>query len=71
MLRAARLPAPPRQQKIREGVLDLLQSRLLFRMGDAEDAEQAARIAMAVYATMIRDDPDSRARLQGHSRASF
>ncbi|MGH2930853.1 MAG: DUF5710 domain-containing protein, partial [Solirubrobacteraceae bacterium] len=33
-------------------------------MGDAEDAEQATRIAMAVYATMIRDDPDSRARLR-------
>src|SRR5487761_1199464 len=33
-------------------------------MGDHEDAEQATRIAMAVYSTMIRDDPDSRARLR-------
>jgi hypothetical protein len=52
------------EQKIRKGVLNLLQSRFLFRMGDARDAEEATRIAMAVYATMIRDDPDSRARLR-------
>jgi hypothetical protein len=52
------------EQKIRKGVLNLLQSRFLFRMGDAQDAEEATRIAMAVYATMIRDDPDSRARLR-------
>ena len=45
-------------------MLNLLQSRFLFRMGDAQDAEQATRIAMAVYSTMIRDDPDSRARLR-------
>jgi Type IV secretion-system coupling protein DNA-binding domain len=51
-------------EKIRKGILNLLQSRLLFRMGDAEDAQQATRIAMAVYATMIRDDPDSRARMR-------
>ena len=56
--------ASEHQQKILKGVLNLLQSRFLFRMGDAEDAEQATRIAMAVYATMIRDDPDSRARLR-------
>ena len=42
----------------------MLQSRFLFRMGDAGDAEEATRIAMAVFATMIRDDPDSRARLR-------
>jgi hypothetical protein len=52
------------EEKIRKGVLNLLQSRLLFRMGDAQDAEEATRIAMAVYSTMIRDDPDSRARLR-------
>ena len=56
--------ASEHQQKILKGVLNLLQSRFLFRMGDAEDAERATRIAMAVYATMIRDDPDSRARLR-------
>ncbi|HTX11599.1 MAG TPA: DUF5710 domain-containing protein [Solirubrobacteraceae bacterium] len=56
--------ASEHQQKILKGVLNLLQSRFLFRMGDAQDAEQAARIAMAVYSTMIRDDPDSRARLR-------
>ena len=52
------------QEKIRKGVMNLMQSRFLFRMGDAQDAEEATRIAMAVYATMIRDDPDSRARLR-------
>ena len=52
------------EEKIRKGILNLLQSRFLFRMGDAQDAEEATRIAMAVYSTMIRDDPDSRARLR-------
>jgi Replication-relaxation/Type IV secretion-system coupling protein DNA-binding domain len=52
------------EEKIRKGVLNLLQSRFLFRMGDVQDAEEATRIAMAVYSTMIRDDPDSRARLR-------
>jgi hypothetical protein len=52
------------QQKIRKGIVNLLQSRLLFRLGDHEDAEEATRIAMAVYSTMIRDDPDSRARMR-------
>ncbi len=52
------------EEKIRKGVINLLQSRLLFRMGDPRDAEEATRIAMAVYSTMIRDDPDSRARLR-------
>ena len=56
--------ASEHQQKILKGVLNLLQSRFLFRMGDAQDAEQATRIAMAVYSTMIRDDPYSRARLR-------
>ena len=56
--------ASEHQQKILKGVLNLLQSRFLFRMGDAQDAEQATRIAMAVYSTVIRDDPDSRARLR-------
>jgi hypothetical protein len=52
------------QQKIRKGIVNLLQSRFLFRLGDHEDAEDATRIAMAVYSTMIRDDPDSRARMR-------
>ncbi|RKQ90828.1 type IV secretion system coupling TraD/TrwB family protein [Solirubrobacter pauli] len=52
------------QEKIRKGVINLLQSRFLFRLGDHGDAEEAVRIAMAVYSTMIRDDPDSRARLR-------
>lgn len=52
------------EEKIRKGILNLLQSRLLFRLGDTRDAEEATRIAMAVYVSMIRDDPDSRARMR-------
>ncbi len=52
------------QEKIRKGIVNLLQSRFLFRLGDHEDAAEATRIAMAVYSTMIRDDPDSRARMR-------
>jgi hypothetical protein len=51
-------------EEIRQGVLNLLQSRCLFRLGDPEDAEQASRIAMAVYQSMIRSDPDSRAQMR-------
>ena len=52
------------REKIRKGIVNLLQSRFLFRLGDHEDAADATRIAMAVYSTMIRDDPDSRARMR-------
>src|SRR4051794_3148769 len=52
------------QEKIRKGIVNLLQSRFLFRLGDHDDAAEATRIAMAVYSTMIRDDPDSRARMR-------
>jgi hypothetical protein len=43
-------------EKIRSGVLNLVQSRFMFRLGNPEDAEEATRIAMAVYETMIRAD---------------
>jgi hypothetical protein len=43
-------------EKIRSGVLNLVQSRFMFRLGRPEDAEEASRIAMAVYETMIRAD---------------
>jgi hypothetical protein len=42
--------------KIRSGVLNLVQSRLMFRLGNPEDAVEATRIAMAVFETMIRAD---------------
>lgn len=54
-----------RSEKIRKGILNLCQSRLLFRLGDPDDAEQAARITMAVYDSLIRSDPDARARMRG------
>jgi hypothetical protein len=43
-------------EKIRSGVLNLVQSRFMFRLGRPEDAEEATRVAMAVYETMIRAD---------------
>jgi Replication-relaxation/Type IV secretion-system coupling protein DNA-binding domain len=52
------------EQKIRHGVINLLQNRFIFRLGDARDAEEATRIAMAVYTSAIRDDTESRARLR-------
>ena len=51
-------------EEIRKGVINLLQSRFLFRLGDPDDAEQATRIAMSVYQSMIRSDPDSRAQMR-------
>jgi hypothetical protein len=51
--------------EIRKGVLNLLQSRFLFRLGDPDDAETVTRVAMAVYSTMIRgDDPSARAHMR-------
>ena len=52
------------QEKILKGVMNLLQSRCMFRLGDPREAEELTRGAMSVYSTMIRDDPDSRARLR-------
>jgi len=51
-------------EKILKGILNLLQSRYFFRLGDAQDAEESSRIAMAVYQSMIRSDPDSRAQMR-------
>jgi len=51
-------------EKILKGILNLLQSRYFFRLGDAQDAEESSRIAMAVFQSMIRSDPDSRAQMR-------
>ncbi len=61
--------ASEHQQKILKGVLNLLQSRFLFRMGDAQDAEQATRIAMAVYQTHDPRRPRLPRPPAGHARA--
>ena len=57
-------PAPSTRRRSARACSTCCRAGFLFRMGDAQDAEEATRIAMAVYATMIRDDPDSRARLR-------
>jgi hypothetical protein len=51
-------------EKILKGILNLLQNRYFFRLGDHLDAENATRIGMAVYQSMIRSDPDSRAQMR-------
>jgi hypothetical protein len=52
--------SPSITEEIRKGVINLLQSRLIFRVGEPEDAEAATRVAMAVYQTMISADLESR-----------
>jgi hypothetical protein len=52
------------QDKILKGVMNLLQSRFMFRLGDPREAEELTRASMSVYSSIIRDDPDSRARLR-------
>lgn len=52
-----------RREKILKGVGNLMQSKLLFRMSDSEDADQHSQIFRSVYETMVRADPTSRARM--------
>ena len=63
VLRAARLRLPARGENP-QGRAEPAAEPLPVPHGRRQDAEEASRIAMAVYATMIRDDPDSRARLR-------
>jgi hypothetical protein len=53
---------PARSEKIRKGVMNLCQSRTIFRVSDPEDAEEASRTAMTVYDSLIRGDAEARAR---------
>lgn len=52
-----------RREKILKGVGNLLQSKLLFRMSDSDDADRHSQIFRSVYETMVRADPTSRARM--------
>jgi len=56
-------------EKILKGIKNLLQTRYFFRIGDALDAEEASRIGMAVYQTMIRSDPESRAQMRVYTES--
>jgi len=56
-------PSGARREKILKGVGNLLQTKVLFRMSDSEDADRHTQIFRSVYETMIRADPTSRARL--------
>ena len=48
---------------VRAGAGSLLASRCVFQLSEPEDAEQAAKLAMSAYASAIRPDPESRARV--------
>jgi hypothetical protein len=50
--------------KIRGGMLSLLRQRCMFSMGEEADAREMSSLAMAVYSDMIRDTPESRARMR-------
>jgi hypothetical protein len=51
-------------RKIRGGMMSLLRQRCMFSMGETEDAREMSNLAMAVYSDMIRDTPESRARMR-------
>jgi hypothetical protein len=53
---------PARSEKIRKGVMNLCQSRNIFRVSDPEDAEEASRTAMSIYDSLIRSDAEARSR---------
>ncbi len=56
-------PNAARRAKIVDGVGNLLQTKILFRMSDSEDANRHSQIFRSVYETMVRADPTSRARM--------
>ncbi|MGI8944774.1 MAG: replication-relaxation family protein [Thermoleophilaceae bacterium] len=56
-------PSAARREKILKGVGNLLQSKVLFRMSDPEDADHHTQIFRSVHETMVRADPTSRARM--------
>jgi hypothetical protein len=54
---------PARREKILKGVGNLLQSKVLFRMSDSDDAGDHTQIFRSVYESMVRADPTSRTRM--------
>ncbi|MDQ3647296.1 MAG: type IV secretion system DNA-binding domain-containing protein, partial [Actinomycetota bacterium] len=56
-------PSAARREKILKGVGNLLQTKVLFRMSDSDDADRHTQIFRSVYETMVRADPTSRARM--------
>ncbi|MGI8779812.1 MAG: hypothetical protein ACR2L8_06520, partial [Solirubrobacteraceae bacterium] len=52
------------EPKLRAGMMSLLRQRCMFSMGESKDAREMTDIAMSVYVDMIRDDPESRARMR-------
>ena len=52
------------KEKIRTGIWNLCQNKLLFRTSDPKDAEMISRAAMAIYNNRIETDPVSRGRMR-------
>jgi hypothetical protein len=51
-------------EKVRGGMMSLLRQRCMFSMGESQDAREMSQIAMASFTDIIRNDPESRARLR-------
>lgn len=49
---------------IRSGLKSLLRNRVMFAMGEVDDAREQAEIAMEVYSDLIRSDQEDRERLR-------
>ena len=56
-------PSAARRERILKGVGNLLQTKVLFRMSDSDDADRHSQIFRSVYETTVRADPVSRARM--------
>lgn len=55
-------PDAAKRKKMLDGVGNLMQHKIVFRASNAEDAEYYAANFRSVYETMVRADPESRAR---------
>lgn len=52
------------REKIRTGIWNLCQNKMLFRTSDPKDAEMISRAAMAVFNNRIETDPVARGRMR-------
>ncbi len=52
------------REKIRTGIWNLCQNKMLFRTSDPKDAETVSRAAMAIYNNRIETDPVARGRMR-------
>jgi hypothetical protein len=60
---AASLERPAMQQYVRGGIRNLMQTVMVGRIAEAEEAEIAAKSFRTVYESLTRSDPDSQAHI--------